>query len=396
MKDFFLRKLNPFLLMVCFLIVFGLGFWIGQGSVVCKFCSPEDLDFSLFWETWHMLQEKYVNREEIDTQKLIYGAIAGMVNSLDDPYTVFFEPEASKKFLEDVSGSFEGVGMEIGIRKEQLQVLAPLEGTPAQRAGLRPGDKIIKIDDTLTIDITIEEAATLIRGPKGTDVVLTVIRDDWDASQDFTITRAVIEIPTLTYEIISPDNGGDIAYIKIYHFSEKVSSDFSEVAYEVLGSSAEKIILDLRSNPGGYLEVAEDIAGWFLERNQVILIEDFGDEQGEKTYKARGNAKLSNYPIVILINEGTASASEILASAIRDNRGAKIVGVTSFGKGSVQELAGLSGDSSLKVTIAKWLTPNSKLIEKVGLEPDYEVEMTEEDYEEGSDPQLDRAIELLK
>jgi len=391
MDNFFKKRINSLFLIIFFLVIFGIGFWIGKTSLVCKVCPPEDLDFSLFWEAWHVLEEKYVNPEKIDTQKMIYGAISGMIKSLGDPYTVFFDPEDNKKFLEDVSGSFEGVGMQIGIRKRQLQVIAPLKGTPAEKAGLRAGDKIIKIDDTLTMDLTIDEAVSLIRGPKGTEITLTVFRDEWEMTKEFKITRAVIEIPSIEWEL--KDN---IAYIQLYHFSETADSDFSKVAIEILNSSAQKIILDLRNNPGGYLEISQVIAGWFLEKRQIVVIEDFGGKKDNKIYKAKGNSNLLDYPIVVLINAGTASASEILAAALRDNRDIKLIGETSFGKGSVQELKMLSNDSSLKITIAKWLTPKGELIADKGLEPDIKVELTEEDFENERDPQLDKALEIIR
>ena len=380
------------LLVVLVFIIFGVGFLVGKNTVVCKFCPPEDLDFSLFWEAWHKIQQEYVNPGDIDTQELIYGAISGMVESLEDPYTIFFDPQDTKKFLEDVGGSFEGIGAEIGIREGQLQIIAPLEGTPAQRVGLRPGDKIIKIDGASTIDITIEEAVTLIRGPRGTEVSLTIMRDEWDSSKDFMIKRAVIEVPSLKWELKEEN----IAYIKLYHFSEKIDQDFKEIATEILKTPAEKIILDLRGNPGGYLERAQDIAGWFLEKGQVVVIEDFGGKIEQEIYKAKGNSKFSDYPLVILINQGSASASEILASALRDNRGIKMIGETSFGKGSVQKLEQLTDGSSLKITIANWLTPNEELITDKGLEPDIKIEMTEQDYEQDRDPQLEKALEIIK
>jgi len=385
-------KISILFLIVGFVVIFVIGFYIGQSSVVCKFCPPEDVDFSLLWEAWHKLEQEYVNPEKFDYEKMVQGAISGMVKSLDDPYTLFFSPEETQKFLEDIGGSFEGVGMEIGIRKGQLQIIAPLEGTPAQKAGLRAGDKILKIDDTLTMDITIEEAVTLIRGPKGTEVTLTVLRDDWDGTQEFKIRRDVIEIPSMKWEM----KENNIAYIRLYHFSEKSHLDFQEIALEVLNSSADRIILDLRNNPGGYLERAQNIAGWFIERGQTVVIEDFGQGQEQEIYKAKGSAGLIDYPVVILINQGSASASEILASALRDNRGIQIVGETSFGKGSVQKLEELSDGSSLKVTIANWLTPNGDLITDKGLEPDFQVEITEEDFNEERDPQLNKAIEIIK
>jgi len=381
------KTLISICLVITILAGFGGGFYFGKSQ--CKICPPEEIDFSLFWEAWNKLEEKSVDKEKFDTQEMIYGAISGMVKSLEDPYTVFLNPEEAERFKEDISGTFEGVGMEIGIRKGQLQVIAPLEGTPAKKAGLRAGDKIIKVGDTLTTDITIDEAVNLIRGPKGTEVTLTIYREEWGSSQEIKIIRETIEIPSLDWEMLE-DN---IAHLKLYHFTEKASVDFRETAIKILNSPAEKIILDLRNNPGGYLEVAQDIAGWFLKRGDIVVIEE-GKER--KVYKSQGSASLSEYPIVILINQGSASGSEILAGALRDNRGILIVGETSFGKGSVQELESLKGGSTLKITVAKWLTPKGELITDKGLEPDIKVEMTEEDYEENRDPQLQKAIEIIK
>ncbi len=397
----FKKSLVLVFLIAALTVSFGFGFLFGQSKIVCKFCPPEKVDFSLFWEAWDVLQKEYVNPKAINTQEMIYGAISGMVKSLKDPHTVFFSPKDTKIFLEDTSGRFEGVGMEIGIRNGQLQVIAPLENSPAQKAGLRPGDKIIKIGDTLTGEITVDEAVTLIRGKEGTEVTLGILRDEWEAPKEITIKRAVIEIPSLKFELFNSTTGkadekGDIAYVKLYQFSEKIDSDFRKIVIEILDSPAKKIILDLRNNPGGYLERAQDIAGWFLERGQIVVIEDFGGKKEQEIYKTEGNAKLLSYPLVILINKGSASASEILASSLRDNRGIKIIGETSFGKGSVQKLEELSDGSSLKITVANWLTPNGKLITDVGLEPDVKVEMTEEDYEKEKDPQLDKAIEIIR
>lgn len=395
------RKLTTVFISVAILISFGIGFWAGKEQVVCEICSPAEVDFSLFWEAWDALQKKFVSPEKFDKEKMLHGAISGMVKSLEDPYTIFFTPGETDKFLEDVTGRFEGVGMEVGVRKSQLQVIAPLEGTPAQKAGLRPGDKIIKIGDILTIDLTIDEAIDLIRGPKGTEVTLTVFRDEWETTKEIKVERAVIEVPSLKLEMLAStgEAGGkenDIAYLQLYQFSEKAGMDFDKAAMEILNSPAKKIILDLRGNPGGYLEVAQDIAGWFLERGQVVVIEDFGSRGEKKEYKSQGNGRLASYPLVILINEGSASASEILAGALRDDRDIKIIGEDSFGKGSVQELEKLRDGSSLKITVAKWLTPKGQLITDVGLKPDIKMEMTEEDYKEARDPQLGKAIESIR
>lgn len=387
------KNLFIFIFLISALLVsFGLGFFVGESQVECPICPPEEIDFSLFWEAYYQLQEKFSDPEKLDVEKIIYGAISGMVKSLEDPYTIFLNPEETKRFQEDVKGVFEGVGMEIGVRKGELTVISPLEGTPAKEAGIRAGDTIIKIDDTVTSDITINEAVGLIRGPKGTEVTLTIFRKDWERTKDIKIVRAAIEIPSLTWEL----KEGNIAYLKLFHFTERARFDFSKAAVEILNSDAEKIILDLRNNPGGFLEVAQEIAGWFLERGKVVAIEDFGGGKTKKEYKAKGNARFVDYQMVILINQGTASASEILAGALRDHRGIKLIGERSFGKGSIQELSELKEGSSLKITVAKWLTPKGEILTDRGLEPDIRVEITEEDYEEDRDPQLDKAIEIIK
>ena len=392
--------LGGFILVVV-LLSFCLGFYLGKiegeklvikGVINRGLGQPNGVDFSLFWDAWVRIQDKYVDKQKLDYQKMVYGAISGMVNSLKDPYTVFFPPEESKIFLEDISGSFEGVGMEIGIRDNQLTVISPLENTPASRAGLRPGDKILEVDGTSTANIGLVEVVKLIRGPKGTEVVLKIFREGWDEPKEFRITREVIKIPVLKWEL----KNDDIVYIKIYHFSENADLEFRKEARKILNTSAKRIILDLRNNPGGYLEVAVNIAGWFLQRGDVVAIEDFGGTREAIEYKSKGQGQFLDYPIVVLINQGSASASEILAGALRDNRGVKLIGEKSFGKGSVQELERLPGDCSLKITIAKWLTPNGNHITDVGLVPDIEVKMTDQDYKQGRDPQLDKAIEIIK
>ncbi|OGZ18868.1 MAG: hypothetical protein A2175_02450 [Candidatus Nealsonbacteria bacterium RBG_13_42_11] len=386
------RSIVLFFLVIVIIAAFGLGVWFGETRKVCEVCPPQDVNFSLFWEAWKVIQEKFVDKTKINVQNMIYGAISGMVKSLEDPYTVFLNPEDNKRFIEDVKGTFEGVGMEVDVRNGQLQVVAPLEGTPAQAAGLLPGDKIVEINGTSTANMTIEEAVNLIRGPRGTEVSLTVFRDGWNETKEIKIIRATIEVPSLKLDI-REDN---IAHLKLYQFSEKADFDFIDAAIKILNSDADRIILDLRNNPGGYLEVAQDIAGWFLEREQIVTIEDFGEGKEQEFYKARGSSQLLSYPIVVLINKGSASGAEILAGALRDNREIKLIGETSFGKGSVQELAKLKDDSSLKITVAKWLTPKGDFISGEGLEPDIKVEMTEDDYKENKDPQLEKAIEIIK
>jgi len=382
----------PLALTVAFVAVFAVGFFVGQNQVVCKVCAPEDLDFSLFWAAYNKIKNSYIGSEKIDTQELIYGAIDGMTKSLGDPYTAFFDPNEAKRFEQDLSGSFEGIGAEVGIKKDQLTIISPLEGSPAQKAGLKAGDAILKIDGTDTGNMTTDEAVNLIRGKGGTNVVLTIYREDWGKSQEITITRDTIVIPALEWEI----KNQNIAYVHIYQFDQSLSNDFKKAAMDILASPAKKIILDLRGNPGGYLETAQEIAGWFLERGQVVTIEDFGEKRKENIYKAEGSAALAEYPLIVLINEGSASASEILAGALRDNRNVQLVGQKSFGKGSVQEVQYLPDNSFIKITIAKWLTPKGSSISEVGLDPDVKVELTDKDIEQEKDPQLDKALEIIK
>jgi len=379
-------------LVICFSAVFGLGIWVGVAKIAYHVPQPGTIDFSLFWDAYNKLQQNFINPDKIDDQKVIYGAIKGMAETLGDPYTDFFDPEQAKRFQQDLSGSFEGIGVEVGLKKGLLTVIAPLDGTPGQKAGLKPGDIILKIKDKDTSSMTTEEAVSLIRGPKGTSVTLTVIRDTWDKSKDITITRDTIKIESMKWNLIEPD----IAYIKINQFNESVSSDFKKAVIEISANPAKKIILDLRDDPGGYLEVAQDVAGWFLNNGQTVTIEDYGKNREQQIYKAEGTGIFTNYPMVVLINEGSASASEILAGALRDNRGIKLIGDKSFGKGSVQRVVDLKGGAFLKITVAKWLTPKGNSISDVGLDPDVKISITEQDAELQKDPQMNKALEIIK
>ncbi len=392
------------ILIICFALVaffsFRVGFRVGEESglkvpppqiVGEEDGKPEEVDFSLFWEAWKKLERKYLEKDEINYQNMVYGAIRGMVASLEDPYTVFFKPQETEELQEELSGKYEGVGMEISVRDGQLVVISPLENTPAMEAGIRPGDKILMINDTYTQDLPVEEAARLIRGPRGTEVTLTVYREKWPEPKEITLKRELIKIPTLKWEL----KDENIAWVRIYQFNQIITTEFKKATLEILNSKVEKIILDLRNNPGGYLDKAQEIAGWFLEEGDVVVWQDSGKEKERKSYRSYGPSTFIDYPTVILINKGSASGAEILAGALRDQRNIKLIGETSFGKGSVQEQVFLSDGSSLKVTTSKWLTPKGDSIDDNGLEPDIEVEMTDEDFEEEKDPQLEEAIEIL-
>ncbi len=357
---------------------------------------PKDVDFALFWEVWNALNKKYIDPGKLDMQEMLYGAIEGMVNSVGDPYTVFFEPPVSQKFQEEISGAFGGVGIEIGKRDGAVTVIAPIVDSPAYKAGIKAGDKVLRVDSKSISDLSIEEAVNLIRGKKGTKVILT-ISSNGDA-RDVELIRDTIKIPSLKWELLD----GDIAYMQIHTFNQNVDSEFEKASKEILKSPATKLIVDLRNNPGGLLDSAINLAGWFLDSNQVVTMEEFRDGTREE-FRSQGNGALKIYPTLVLLNGGSASASEILAGALHDNKGVQIVGEKSFGKGSVQELEKFANGSSLKVTIAKWLTPNGRSITDLGIEPNVEVKLPEKPEEgtlefgkPGKDPQLDKAIDLLK
>ncbi len=351
---------------------------------------PAGVDFSPFWTAWNVVESKFVSNDGLDPQKRVWGAIEGMVKSLGDPYSVFFPPQESKMFKEDIQGNFGGVGMEIGVRKGILTVIAPLKGTPAYNAGIKSGDKIVKIDGKLSADMMADEAARLIRGPKGTAVKLTILREGESEPLELEIVRDTIRVPALDTEL----KEGGIFVIKIYSFSATSANEFRKALREFISSGSGKLILDLRGNPGGYLDAAVDIASWFLPLGKTVAREKFGDGR-EVLYKSKGYDIFKNLPMVILVNKGSASASEILAGALSEHGIATLVGEKTFGKGSVQELVPITDDTSLKITIARWLTPKGKSISKEGLEPDVKIEMTKEDFEEGRDPQMNKAVEIL-
>jgi carboxyl-terminal processing protease len=357
---------------------------------------PADIDFSIFWKAWTTINEKYVPTHSTSTasdQDRVYGAIKGMVDALGDPYTTFFPPADSAIFQSEISGNFEGVGMEVGEKDSVLTVISALKNTPAARAGIQAGDKILKIDDTNTANLNVDEAVKLIRGKKGTTVTFTLLREGKKEPFTISVVRDVINIPTLDTNL-RPDG---IFVIRLYNFSATSPNLFRNALRQFVNAHTDKLILDLRGNPGGYLEAAVDMASWFLPTGDVVVREDYGKGKEEDISRSRGYDIFNkNLKMIILIDKGSASASEILAGALSEHGVAKLVGEKSFGKGSVQELINLTPDTALKVTVARWLTPNGKSISDGGLTPDVEVPMTADDVAAGKDPQMDKASEILK
>ncbi len=365
---------------------------LDQAILKNKFSSKNnDVDFSLFWKVWELLKEKHIDKASLNAQKLVYGAISGMLEATGDPYTSFFDPEENASFTENIEGSFDGIGAELGIKDELLTVIAPLEGSPSEKAGMRAGDKIIKVGDKIVADMSIDDAVKEIRGKKGTEVRLTILREGEDDTKEITIVRDTIEIKTVSIEF-KEDN---VAYLKISRFGEKTSEEFDNTISEMLSRNSKGIILDLRNNPGGLLNSSIEVASRMIPKGKIVVSEEYSNGKKDNLHTLGGD-KLSTLPIVVLINEGSASASEIIAGALKDNQGTTLIGEKSFGKGSVQEMTELPGGSSVKITVAKWLTPNGNNIMEKGIEPDIEIKFTEEDYKNNRDPQLDKALEVLK
>ncbi|MFA6006845.1 MAG: S41 family peptidase [Candidatus Paceibacterota bacterium] len=383
---------------------------------------PQDVDFAPFWQAWKAIDDHYVathqglgnmatgtDAKKITSQDRVYGAIEGMFKSLGDPYTVFFPPEEAKLFQDEVNGSFSGVGMEIGIRDGALTVVAPLKDTPAFRAGIKSGDRIVKIDDKSAADLPVDVAVQQIRGEKGTKVKITIGRNG-EPQRDITITRDTIVIPTISIEgnssIIGNAEGHEgirpdgIFVIRLYNFSAQASDLFRQALQKFVDSGSDKLLLDLRGNPGGYLDSAVDIASWFVPAGRVVVSERSGSEANAitKEHKSRGTvSQLKSVPrIAILIDRGSASASEILAGALQDEGVAKLIGERSFGKGSVQELIPITTDTEAKITIARWFTPKGRSISDSGLTPDYPVTITKDNVDKKIDPQFDKALAVLK
>ena len=342
------------------------------------------LVFPTFWETWDAIHAKYDG--DVSDEDLFYGAVAGMVRAVGDPYTAFLPPRDTKQFKETIGGSFSGIGIEIGIRNNVPTVIAPLEGSPAQQAGMLAADIITAVDgENITQDMTLDDIVQRIRGERGTEVVLTVLHEGAADTEDITIVRDTIKIESVrtAYE-------DDVARITITNFNGDTAKRFMTAAREVEQAGSRGVIIDVRNNPGGFLDAAVDIASVFLPQGTLVVSEQGGED---KEYVAKGSTILNDIPIVVVVNQGSASASEILAGALQEQIGATIVGQQTFGKGSVQEFVELEDGSSLRVTVARWYTPEGRNIGEEGIAPDIEIE---QDRETDEDEQLDRAREELQ
>lgn len=415
MKNF-IRKLRElslkinvgalFIALLTFIIGWQLGFreaqtgW-SQGSLrsdMINTQAPKNItvDFKLFWDTWDLLGRSYLDKKAIDPQKMVYGAVSGMVSAIGDPYTVFLPPTQQKSSKEELSGAFDGVGIQLGFNKDKrLVVMAPLSGTPAEKAGIKPQDLIVKINDKDTTNITLPEAVQLIRGPKGTEVTLTTFRDGDSDTKNYSLTRDTIVVKSVEVSYKNTPGGKNAAVMKLSRFGENTNKEWDEAVNDILAKKPQAVILDLRNNPGGFLEGAVFIGSEFLDGGDVVLQEN---AKGEKSaYKVNRTGKLLQMPLVVLINKGSASASEIVAGALQDRKRAKAIGEQSFGKGTIQEAQDLSQGTGIHITVAKWLTPNGRWVNDTqGLEPDVKIEVPKDiKQDDTKDVQMDKALELL-
>lgn len=370
-----------------------------EASIFSFFNSPEtkadnSVEMGEFWRVWNLLEEKYVTSatSSLSHEERVQGAIEGLVRTYGDPYTLYMPPQDAAAFEEDISGNFSGVGMEVGIRENVVTVITPLPDSPAEKAGLLAGDAIVRINEQSTEGMSIDEAVRLIRGEQGTEVKFTIFRKGDEEFKDISVTRDTITIPTSKTE-----ERGDVFIITLYNFNAISEAEMQKALREYVKSDKKKLVIDLRGNPGGYLQSAVAIASYFLPLGKTVVRENFGGDTEEEVYRSSGRELGASAPekLVVLVDGGSASASEILAGALQEHGVATIIGSQTFGKGSVQELVKLDSGASLKVTVARWLTPNGTSISEGGLTPNIVVERTPEDREAQKDPQLDAALEFL-
>ena len=370
------------------------------------------VNFSLFWDVWQRLTRSYIDKSALNPQKMVWGAIEGMVNALDDPYTVFLPPKDNKEFKADLGGQFEGIGAQLGIKDGHIIILAPLKGMPAEKAGIRAGDTIVNVNDESTLGWTVEQAVAKIRGPRGTKVTLEILHEGSTKPISVTVTRETITVSSVDWWIKQPAEmtqiagaalfkslsakAGKVIYISLSRFGDNTNDEWTKAVQDIATQYAKDktikgLIFDLRSNPGGYLESSVFIASEFIKSGTIVS--QVNSDGSRQDYTVEHAGKLLTVPVVVLVNKYSASAAEIVAGALRDYKRATIVGETSFGKGSVQTPEDLSDGSGLHITTGKWLLPKGDTIDKKGITPD--VIVTEEGSTATSDAQLAKAVELL-
>lgn len=410
-----LKLIKNLALIICLaLISGGIGYKIGTSDVktswknyrptldVVNKLPPDNkaADFSLFWTVWAELQQKYVDKTKLDAQKMVYGAISGMVSALDDPYTVFLPPQQNKESKEDLNGAFQGIGAQLGIKDKHIIVVAPLPDSPAQKAGIKTGDWIIKVNGQDTAKWTLPEAVAKIRGPKGTSVALNIYHTGADKPIDVSITRDDIILNSVDWRIVNSTASANLkpaVYIQLNRFGDNTNPQWDKYVNEINSYIATNsanisgLVLDVRNNPGGYLTGAVYVASEFLPSG--VVVKQVNYDGSDNTYSVNRLGKLLTIPMVVLVNQGTASAGEILSGSLQAVNRAKLVGVKTFGKGSVQQPQDLTGGAGLHVTVAKWLLSNDFWVNGKGLTPDFIIELDEKNPTQ--DTQLDKAIEVL-
>lgn len=417
--------IRKYVLILAFLLLAGgIGYTLGERRVKVSVTSdkriilnqesPKDtnVDFSLFWDVWGRLFRYYIDAATLDTQKMVWGAITGMVASTGDPYTVFLPPKENKEFKEDLGGQFEGIGAQLGMKDNRIIVIAPLKGTPAERAGIKPGDYILKVNDEETVSWTVPQAVTKIRGPRGTTVKLTILHENSQKPIDLAIVRDTILVPSVETwvkkvgeieEIAGLDDAKrlgsakKVAYLRLSRFGDHTNEDWDKAVSEILAIQRNNgtlvgLIFDLRNNPGGYLDGSVFIASEFVKSG--VIVSQVNSDGTKQEYEVDRKGKLLDIPLVVLVNKGSASAAEIVAGALRDYKRATIVGETTFGKGSVQTPFDIAQGAGLHITTGKWLLPKGDSIAKVGVKPDVEVKL-DDTIDATRDAQLAKAVELL-
>jgi len=396
-----------YLSVILFIISFGMGVIVGKTWYVKKQISGADgnvqldkvlnlnrslnrseLDFSQFWDVWDKLKTKYV-KQPVTEQDMFYGAIAGMVGALGDPYSMYFPPQAAEDFAKDLSGELEGIGAEIGIKDNQLVVVAPLPDSPAEKAGLRPGDKILDIDKESTFGMDVNTAVSKIRGKANTKVALTITRDGLTKATEITITRLKINVPSILFSV-KPNN---IAYLRVMQFNDSTTAQLDKYIKQIQSRGSKGIVLDLRNNPGGYLSAAIEMGSEWVTGGVVVSEKGMDGQSNE--HATQGAHRLSEIKTIVLVNKGSASASEIVAGALQDTKHAILIGEQTFGKGSVQDFETFPDGSALKLTVAEWFTPNGRNINKDGIKPDIEIKQDWANEKIGEDIILNKALELI-